>query len=269
MYLAIPLKKPEEIEATQRSALLVSKTLAELTKFLKPGITTLRLDQLAEEFIQDHKAIPAFKGYNGFPASLCTSVNDAVVHGIPGKYVIKEEDIISIDCGVLLDGWYGDSAYTFILKGASEKKIELCKTTLESLEKSITFVAPEKTVGDLGHFIQKYAESRGFSVVRELVGHGIGRQLHEAPEIPNYGNPGKGVLLREGMVFAIEPMINEGKRFVKTLSDNWTVVTADGKASAHYEHTVAVVKSGLQKLSSFSEIESNIKLNPHLVSING
>lgn len=269
MFLAPTLKTAEQIEAIRQSALLVGRTLAEVAAAIKPGLTTGTLDKLAETFIRDHGASPAFKGYNGFPASLCISVNEAVVHGIPGKYELREGDIVSVDCGVLLDGWYGDSAYTFLLNDVDESKKKLCRTTLEILEKSITFAAPGKTVGDVGHFIQQYVEARGFSVVRELVGHGLGRKLHEPPEVPNYGLPGRGPRLAEGMVIAIEPMVNAGKRFVKTLSDNWTVVTSDGMPSAHYEHTVAVRKSFVEKLSCFEPIEKSVESNPCLFPIHG
>ncbi|MCS6980737.1 MAG: type I methionyl aminopeptidase [Flavobacteriales bacterium] len=269
MLLSAYLKTHQEIEAIRRSALLVSEVLARVAEAIRPGIPTAQLDQLAEETILSYGAKPAFKGYNGFPATLCISVNEAVVHGIPGKYEIREGDIVSVDCGVVWEGWYGDAAYTFIVQGAENKKMELCRTTLESLEKCINFAGPGKTIGDVGHFIQKYVESRGYSVVRELVGHGLGRQLHEPPEVPNFGQPGKGPVLREGLVIAIEPMVNQGKRFVKTLSDNWTVVTADGLPSAHYEHTVAITEKGLTPLSSFSPVEKAICQNPYLLPVYG
>lgn len=269
MLLAPTLKTADQIEAIRRSALLVSRTLAEVASVVRPGITTAALDKLAETYIRDLGAVPAFKGYNGFPATLCVSVNEAVVHGIPGSYELQEGDIVSVDCGVILDGWVGDSAYTFLLNDVDDLKIKLCRTTLESLEKSITFAAPGKTVGDVGHFIQKYVEMRGFSVVRELVGHGLGRRLHEPPEVPNYGLPGRGSKLVEGLVIAIEPMVNAGKRFVRTLSDNWTVVTADGLPSAHYEHTVAVRKSFVEKLSCFEPIEKAVESNPYVFAIHG
>lgn len=269
MFLAPILKTPEQVDAIGRSARIVGLALARVAEALKPGITTAKLDAFAEEVIRDYGAIPAFKGYNGFPATLCISVNEAVVHGIPGSYEVREGDLVSVDCGVLLDGWHGDSAYTFLVRDVEKPKIELCRTTFESLEKSITFAAPGKTVGDLGHFIQKYVEMRGFSVVRELVGHGLGRQLHEPPEVPNYGKPGRGAVLKEGLVIAIEPMVNMGQRFVRTLSDNWTVVTADGLPSAHYEHTVAVTQSGVEKLSDFSAVESAISSNPYLMPLYG
>lgn len=263
----VNLRSKEEIEKIRQSSLLVSKTHAEVAKFLQPGMKTIELDKIAEEFIRDNGGIPAFKGYHGFTGSLCISVNEEVVHGIPGNRVIEEGDIVSVDCGVLMNGYYGDSAYSFAMPGISEENINLLKVTLESLKKGITFAAPGKRLGDLSHAIQHYAESHGCSVVRELVGHGIGTNLHEAPEVPNYGRPGNGPLLKAGMVIAIEPMINLGKKEVLSLSDGWTIVTRDRKASAHFEHTVAITEQGSDILSDFRLIEESIKNNKNIVEV--
>lgn len=262
-------KTQDEIEFIRESSLLVGKTLAEVAGHIKPGIRTIELDKIAEDFIRSHNAIPAFKGFGGFPASLCISVNQAVVHGIPTDYEIKDTDIISVDCGVLKNGYYGDSAYTFALHNVQGETVRLLRITLESLNIGINFAAPGKRIGDIGYAIQNHAEKNGFSVVRELVGHGVGKDLHEKPEVPNYGRPGNGMIIREGLVIAIEPMINLGKRNIRTLSDQWTIVTSDGKPSAHFEHTVAVTKNGPEILSSFEEIDKVIKKNSNIKSING
>jgi methionyl aminopeptidase len=248
-------KTKEEIELIRISSLLVGKTLAEVAKHIKPGVTTIELDRIADQFIQDHGAKAAFKGYDGFPNSLCISVNSAVVHGIPGNYILKDGDIISVDCGVVKNEFFGDSAYTF---GVGEIKPEVQKlldVTKESLYAGIDQAVSGKRVGDIGEAVQNHAEKSGFSVVRELVGHGIGRSLHESPEIPNYGKRGKGTLLQTGLVIAIEPMINMGRKEVVRDRDEWTIKTADGKLSAHYEHTIAVQKEKAEVLSSFEYIE--------------
>lgn len=252
-------KTSEEIELIRKSSLLVAKTLAEVAKIIKPGITTLAIDRVAEEFIRDNNAIPAFKGYNGFPNSLCISVNAQVVHGIPDKYELKEGDIISVDCGVLKDKYYGDSAYTFTVGEVKENVLRLLKVTKECLYKGIEMAMAGKRVGDIGEAIQSHAEKNGYSVVRELVGHGVGKNLHESPEVPNYGKRGTGHKLQQGLVIAIEPMINLGKKEIRQGDDGWTITTADNLPSAHYEHTVAVGKEGADILSSFQYIEEVLK----------
>lgn len=252
-------KSPEEIELIRESSLLVSKTLAEVAKLIAPGVTTLELDKLAYEFIKDHGAIPAFLNYGGFPNSLCISPNEQVVHGIPGKYVIKEGDLISVDCGVIKNNFFGDSAYTFAIGEIDAEKQKLVKVTQECLNFAIEKAVVGMRVGDIGFAVQTHAENNGFGVVRELVGHGVGVKLHEKPEVPNYGKRGSGVKLEEGMVIAIEPMINAGTAGVKFWSDGWTVTTKDNKPSAHFEHTVAVVKGKADVLSTFSLIEEVLK----------
>ncbi len=259
------LKTKEEIELVRQSSLLVSKTLAEVAKAIRPGIAAQELDRIAEEFIRDHKAVPAFKGYKGFPNALCISPNSQVVHGIPGKQELQEGDIVSVDCGVLMNGFYGDSAYTFAVGEIAEDVKALLKATYESLYKGIEMAVTGKRVGDISAAVQGYVEARGYSVVRELVGHGVGRNLHEAPEVPNYGKKGSGARLQEGMVIAIEPMINMGKKEVRMHPDGWTVTTADGKPSAHYEHTVAVGREKADILSSFAPIEEVLKKNYNTV----
>jgi len=249
-------KTGEEIELIRKSSLLVGKTLAELAKIIKPGVTTLDLDRLAEEFIRDHGAKPGFLGYNGFPNSLCTSVNEAVVHGIPNANPLKNGDIVSVDCGVLMDEFYGDSAYTFEVGVVSPEVKKLLEVTKQCLTLGIEQMKSGNRIGDIGYSIQKHAENNEFSVVRELVGHGLGRGLHEKPEVPNYGKKGRGHKMKPGIVLAIEPMINLGKKEVSQLSDGWTIVTKDGFPSAHYEHDVAILKDGSSEvLSSFEEIE--------------
>jgi methionyl aminopeptidase len=252
-------KTREEIECIRNSSLLVACALAEVAKLIKPGVTSLQLDKIAEEYIKDNGGIPAFKGFNGFPNSLCISPNEQVVHGIPDDKPYEEGDIISVDCGVLKDGFYGDSAYTFAIGNVSEEKRKLLKITKESLYKGIEAANVGKRLNDIGYEIQTYCELNGFSVVRELVGHGIGKSLHEAPEVPNFGKRGSGPKIHEGLVIAIEPMINIGKKNVIHGKDGWTIKTADGKASAHFEHTVAVLKDKTEILSSFEMIESILK----------
>lgn len=249
------IKTEIEIEKIRTSSLLVGKTIAEVARHIKPGVTTLALDKIAEEFIRDHKAKPAFKGYHGFPATLCISVNEVVVHGIPGKRELKEGDLISIDCGTIIDGYYGDSAFSFgVLPMAVELEL-LMKRTHDSLLKAIGILSSGKRVGDIGYEIQTYVESFGYTVVRDLVGHGLGTSLHEKPEVPNYGRRGTGVKLEQGMVICIEPMINLGSRQVTQENDGWTIRTIDHKPSAHFEHAVVITNNGADILSSFNEIE--------------
>lgn len=254
-------KTEEEIELLRESSLLVGKTLAEVAKRIRPGIETIVLDKLAEEFIRDHGAAPGFKGYNGFPFTLCISINEQVVHGFPGKRTLIEGDIVSIDCGVLKNEFYGDSAYTFAVGEVDEEVRLLMERTKESLYKAIEMAVEGKRVGDIGYAVQSHVEQYGYGVVRDLVGHGLGKNLHEKPEVPNYGKRGTGVKLKEGMVLAIEPMINLGTRSVVQLQDGWTIRTADKKPSAHYEHDVAIRKGKAEVLSTFDFIEEVLKQN--------
>jgi len=240
----IVCKSPREIEQMRRANVLVAEVLAELASMVAPGVTTADLDAKAEQLVLAAGAAPAFKGYRGYPATLCASVNDEVVHGIPAQRALAEGDIISLDMGVKLDGYYGDSAVTVPVGQVSEDVHRLLRVTQESLQKGIAQVRLGGRVSDIGHAIQEHVEAAGFSVVREFVGHGIGAQLHEEPQIANYGEPGRGPRLAEGMVLAIEPMVNMGKAAVKVLRDGWTAVTRDGSLSAHFEHTVAVTKDG-------------------------
>ena len=248
-------KTKEEIELIRESSLLVGKTLAEVAKLIKPGITTLSLDKVAEEFIRDNKALPAFKGYSGFPNTLCISVNSQVVHGIPSLYELKEGDIVSVDCGVLKSKYFGDSAYTFTIGEVKPEVLNLLKFTKESLYKAIEKAVVGNRLGDVSEAVQNHAEKNGYSIVRELVGHGIGQSLHESPEVPNYGKKGSGLKLQEGLVIAIEPMVNLGKKAIIQENDGWTIRTADNLASAHFEHTVAIGKENADILSSFEYIE--------------
>lgn len=251
----IYLKTPEEIALLRASNQLVGKTLAEVAKYIKVGVTTLELDKIAEDFIRSNGAVPGFLGYGGFPNTLCISVNDQVVHGIPSNYALKEGDIVSVDCGVLQNGYYGDSAYTFCVGEVDEKVKKLLKITKESLSLGIDSAQHGNRIGDIGYAIQKHCQAAGFSVVRKLVGHGVGKNLHEDPEVPNFGKRGQGVLLKEGMVIAIEPMINMGNRDVVQEKDGWTIRTIDRKPSAHFEHTIAVRKGKAEILSTFDYIE--------------
>jgi methionyl aminopeptidase len=257
----IHYKTNEEIELIRESSLLVAKTLAEVARQIRPGITTQHLDKVAEEFIRDHGAVPGFKGYHGFPYTLCVSPNEVVVHGFPSNKELKEGEILSIDCGVLKNGYYGDSAYTFAIGEVSESLKRLLKVTHSCLFLGIEQAVEGKTLGDISGTIQQYAEKAGYSVVRELVGHGLGRNLHEAPEVPNFGSKGKGEKLKQGLVIAIEPMINMGQRFVVQERDGWTIRTSDRKPSAHFEHTVAVRKGKADVLSSFQYIEQALTEN--------
>ncbi len=249
-------KTEEEIELIKESSLLVGKTLAELAKVIKPGVTSLQLDRIAHDFICDNGAVPAFLNYEGFPNTLCVSVNSQVVHGIPGNYELKEGDVVSVDCGVVKNEFYGDSAYSFAVGEVSAEIQKLMHVTKESLYKGIEKAIVGMRIGDISAAVQEHAEKNGFSVVRELVGHGLGRSLHEAPEVPNFGSKGKGVKLQEGLVIAIEPMINMGRRNVITERDGWTIRAADNKPSAHFEHTIVVRKGEAQILSSFDLIEA-------------
>jgi methionyl aminopeptidase len=245
----IRLKSPAEIEKMRASARLVARTLDYLGQQVKPGVSTLDLDRLALEFIRKNGGTPSFLGYRGYRHTICASVNEEVVHGIPGKKTLREGDIISVDVGVLMDGFHGDSARTFAVGTVTEEAERLLKVTEESLGKGIEQVRAGKRLGDISAAIQEHVENLGFSVVRSLVGHGIGRDLHEDPQIPNFGRPGVGILLKPGMVFAIEPMVNAGGYEVETLGDGWTVVSADGSLAAHFEHTVAVTDNGPDILS--------------------
>jgi len=251
-------KTEEEIDLIRESSLLVAKTHAEIAERIKPGVTTLELDKIAEDFIMDHGGIPAFKGYNSFPNTLCMSPNNQVVHGIPNGNVLKSGDILSVDCGVVMNGYYGDSAFTYEVGEVNSEIKKLLQVTKESLYKGIEMAVSGNSIGDIGYAIQKHAESFGYGVVRELVGHGIGKNLHESPEVPNYGRKGKGFLLKEGLVLAIEPMINMGKREIMQHDDGWTITTIDNNPSAHFEHTIVVRKGKAEILSSFEEIEKKI-----------
>jgi methionyl aminopeptidase len=252
-------KTKEEIELIRLSSLLVAKTHAEMAKLIQPGITSKQLDVRAEEFIRDNGGVPAFKGYRGFPATLCVSPEDEVVHGIPNDKPVLEGTILSIDCGVLMNGFYGDSAYTFAVGEISNEKKKLLRITKESLLKGIENAVEGKRLGDISFAVQLCAERNGYGVVRELVGHGVGKKLHEEPEVANYGKQGSGIVLKEGLVIAVEPMINMGRKDVKHLNDGWTIKTKDGLPSAHFEHTVAVGKEKVDILSSFEFIEIELR----------
>lgn len=255
----IYLKTREEIELIRESALMVSKTLAIIAKEVKPGIQPIYLDKLAEEFILDNGGMPGFKGYgskkNPFPATLCISINEEVVHGVPTKKPLREGDIISVDCGVKKNGFYGDHAYTFAVGEITPEIQKLITVTKESLYLGIEQMISGNRIGDISFAIQQHAEKNGFGVVRELVGHGLGKNLHEKPEVPNYGKRGDGPKIKEGMVLAIEPMINLGSKNIKQLNDGWTIITSDGKPSAHFEHNVAIVDGKPEILSSYKFIE--------------
>lgn len=253
----IYLKTEEEIELLRENNILVSKTLAEVGKHIAPGVSTLELDRLAEEFIRSHGAVPAFLGYNGFPATLCISVNEQVVHGIPSaKTILKEGDVVSVDCGTFMKGFVGDSAYTFTVGEVAKETLQLLEVTKEALRKGVAQAQVGNRVGDISAAVQEYAESFGYGVVRELVGHGCGRKMHEDPEVPNYGARGRGPLLKEGMVLCIEPMINMGTKQVVFERDGWTVRTRDRKPAAHFENAVAIRKTGVDVLTDFKIIES-------------
>ena len=251
-------KTEDEIDLIRESSLLVAKTHAEIAGLIKPGITTLALDKIAEEFIRDNGGIPAFKGYSGFPNTLCVSPNDQVVHGIPNDKSLKDGEILSVDCGVVMNGYFGDSAFTYAVGEIDVETKQLLKVTKESLYKGIEMAVSGNRIGDIGYAVQNHAESFGYGVVRELIGHGVGKNLHEAPEVPNYGRKGRGIKLQEGLVIAIEPMINMGTRKILQHNDGWTITTIDNKPSAHFEHTIVVRKGKAEILSSFEEIEKKI-----------
>ncbi|MBK7096492.1 MAG: type I methionyl aminopeptidase [Saprospiraceae bacterium] len=262
------LKSKEEIELLKISNQIVSKTLAFVGELIRPGITGIELDRKAEEFIKDNGGKPSFKGYQGFPSSLCISINEAVVHGIPSKYEIREKDIVSVDCGVFKNGFHGDSAYTFAVGDVNEIIMSLLRNTMKSLYLGIDKAIAGNRVGDISHAIQEYTELKhGYGVVRELVGHGVGRELHEKPEVPNFGKKGKGPVLFEGMTIAIEPMINLGSKNIVVLKDGWTVLTKDRKPSAHFEHSIVVGKEQAMILSDHDIIEESIKKNINLKKI--
>ncbi|NGP90146.1 type I methionyl aminopeptidase [Fodinibius halophilus] len=255
----IYLKSESEIEKMRESAQIVSRTLAKVAEFIEPGVTTGKLDRVAEEYIEENNGRPAFKGYgpkqNPFPGTLCISINEEVVHGIPSdKRKLKEGDIVSIDCGVEKNGYFGDHAYTFAVGECDDEKIRLLRTTLESLNKGIEQAVHGNKVGDISNAIQMHCEEKGFGVVRDLVGHGLGKSLHEDPSVPNFGRAGRGERLRSGMTLAIEPMITLGSFKVSTLDDGWTVVTADKSISAHYEHDVVIREGKAEVLSTFDYI---------------
>lgn len=263
--MEIKIKTEQEISLIRESSLLVGKTLGEVSKHIAPGVSTLKLDQLAEEFIRDHGGVPAFKNYRNspdddpFPYTLCVSVNQEVVHGMPGtEKFLQEGDIVSVDCGVKMNGYFGDSAFTFPVGEISSKKRRLLKVTRESLMKGIAKAKAGNRMGDISHAIQVHAESFGYSIVKEMVGHGIGANLHEPPEVPNYGKKNSGIELKEGMVIAIEPMVNLGKRRINIADDGWTIVASDGNPSAHFEHTIVIRKNGGEPLSTFEFIEQNL-----------
>jgi methionyl aminopeptidase len=243
-------KTPEEIEVMREAGRIVALTHQELKKHIAPGITTIELDAIAENFIRQHDAIPSFKGYNGFRGSVCASVNEELVHGIPGERKLNEGDIISLDIGAKFGGYHGDSAWTYGVGKISLENQELLNVTEKSLYKGLAEAKPGERLSNISHAIQQYAESRNFSIVREYVGHGVGKDLHEDPQVPHYGPPNKGPRLRPGMVLAVEPMVNAGMRYVKTLPDNWTVVTVDGKMCAHFEHTIAITETGYEILTA-------------------
>tara|TARA_Y100001968_G_C19335430_1_gene706597 strand:+ start:30 stop:800 length:771 start_codon:yes stop_codon:yes gene_type:complete len=249
------LKTHNEIDLMRESSQLVARTHAELAKVIKPGISSLYLDKIAEEFIRDNGGEPGFKGYNGFPSTLCISRDNEVVHGMPSKEELAEGSIVSIDCGVLMNGFYGDSAYTFAVGDISEEKKRLLQITKKALDLGVSAAIYGNTIGDIGFSIQQFTESKGYSVVKELVGHGIGKNLHESPEVPNYGYQGKGMRLEDGMVLAVEPMINIGSEEVIQKDDGWTIETRDGLPSAHFEYTIAITKEKTEILSSFELIE--------------
>lgn len=253
----VHLKTEEDLIIIREGAQILGKAHGEIARLIKPGVKTSDLDKVAEEFIRDHGGSPSFKNYNGFPSSLCISVNEVVVHGFPGKYELKETDVIAVDCGVYFKGFHTDSAYTYPLEGVNAETLLLLERTYESLIRGIEHAKAGNRIGDVSFAIQNYVEAFGYGVVRELVGHGVGRKLHEDPEVPNYGKRGKGVKLVPGMVFAIEPMINQGTRSVVQERDGWTIRTSDRKPSAHFEHTVAVHEDRTEILTTHQYIEEN------------
>jgi methionyl aminopeptidase len=263
----IHYKNEQEIELMRESALLVSKSLSEVAKILKPGVSTISLDVFIGEFLNDNKAIPSFLNFHGYPFNTCISVNDVVVHGFPGKYELKEGDIVSIDVGAYKNGFHGDHAYTFIIGEAKPEVVQLVKVTKESLFKGIEKAIAGNRIGDVSYAIQEHTEKKyGYGVVRELVGHGLGKSMHEDPQVPNYGKRGSGGVMKEGLVIAIEPMINLGRKDVYTDDDGWTVRTKDGKPSVHFEHDVCVKKNKADILSNYAPIEAAEKANTNLFS---
>ncbi|WP_158799511.1 type I methionyl aminopeptidase [Pedobacter sp. L105] len=262
----IIFKTEEEIELMKVSALLVSSTLTEIAKVLKAGMTTMQLDKLAHEFIKDHGAVPSFYHYNGYPFHICTSVNEVVVHGMPNQRPLLEGDVITVDIGVVKDGYHGDHAYTFMLGEMAPETIKLVKITKESLFIGIQEAIVGNHIGDISSAIQRYAEKEGYGVVRDLVGHGIGRTMHEDPQVPNFGRRGTGIQMRENLTLAIEPMINLGTKDLYTSRDGWTIKTADGKPAAHFEHDVCIKPETALILSDFSPIEAAEKANQNLNS---
>lgn len=267
-----PYKTEEEIEIIRYNCLLVTSTIAEVASHLKPGVTGIELDQIAEAFIRDHQAEPAFKGYPGtvfdFPGTLCISLNEVIVHGIPGSNAIREGDIVSIDCGVKKNGYFGDAAFTFAIGEVSPEALKLLVTTRECLDLAIGQAIAGNRLGDIGFAVQYHAETEsGYGVIREMVGHGIGKKLHEPPEVPNYGKRGKGPILHEGLVIAIEPMINLGSREVMLKKDGWTLIARDLKPSAHYEHTIVVRKEKAEVLSDHEVIDKAVKNNDNLTEV--
>ena len=260
------LKTEDEIELMRAANLLVGDTLAEIAKMIKPGVTTAQMNSVAEEYIRDHGAVPTFLGFPNlhggpFPAAICTSVNDVVVHGVPNDTPLEEGDIVSVDCGTLLNGFNGDSCYTFCVGEVSEEVKALLKTTKESLYKGIEAALPGKRIGDIGASVQEHCTKAGYGVVREFVGHGIGREMHEEPPVPNYGRRGNGPMIKNGMCIAIEPMITMGEPAVYMMPDRWTIKTRDGKFAAHYEHTIAIHNGKFDILSSFENIERELNKN--------
>lgn len=267
----IHLKSQREIDCMRESADLVGRTLAEVAKRIEPGVTLSELDEVAESFIRTHEAEPAFKGYqvgkNTFPATLCTSVNDVVVHGIPNDYALQDGDLLSIDCGVKMNGYYGDSAYTFAVGTPSDEDAALCRATYEALHRGIDQAVSDGRVGDIGHAVQSHCEKHGYGVVRDLVGHGIGQSLHEDPQVPNFGRRGRGRRLKPGLTVCIEPMVNRGTAEVTTDADGWTIRAADGLPSAHYEHMVVVREGEPDVLSTFEYIEDVVGHAPYDIAL--
>jgi methionyl aminopeptidase len=260
------LKTEDEIELMRAANLLVGDTLAEIAKMIKPGVTTAQLNSVAEEYIRDHGAVPTFLGFPNphggpFPASICTSVNDVVVHGVPNDTPLKDGDIVSVDCGTLLNGFNGDSCYTFCVGEVAEEVKALLQTTKESLYKGIEAALPGKRIGDIGASIQEHCSKAGYGIVREFIGHGIGKEMHEDPQVPNYGRRGNGPMIKNGLCIAIEPMITMGDPAVYMMPDRWTIKTRDGKVAAHYEHTIAIHKGKFDILSSFEKIERELNKN--------
>lgn len=255
----IYLKTPQEMEQMRKACDLVSRTLGEMAKWISPGVTTHRLDTIAREFILDNGGRPACLGYQGFPGTLCIEVNETVVHGFPSNYMLREGDIVGLDTVAELDGYNGDQCYTFAVGEISEEKMALCRTTKESLYVGIEACVPGKRIGDISNAVQTYCEKRGYSIVREMCGHGIGKRMHEDPEIPNYGRRGIGPIIKDGMCLCIEPMVNMGSRNIVIESDGWTCRTRDRKPSAHYEHTLAIIDGKTEVLTTFDYIEEVLK----------